>query len=88
MARYQVARGGHAPEFLRAAFQEYLDQHEADLFTGATVDVDGEPRSLPWLIGQLWNCSDTLPAHCWGSLDGRPGTYAQAVRILRSWERR
>jgi hypothetical protein len=37
-----------------------------------------------WLIGQLWNCTDCLPASYVELLDLTTGyTYARAVRVLR-----
>ncbi len=74
---YRRGRKGHAPGHLRDAFLDWLeDERETD-----TVEIDGDPRPLRWLIGQLWHCTDILPStHC--GLLGLPqgSTYAQAVR--------
>ena len=50
----------------------------------ATVELDGEKVPMPWLVGQLWNCSDIMPEGLCSEMDLPPGTtYAQAVRTLR-----
>jgi hypothetical protein len=72
----------HAPTHLREALQEYLDSDTpAKEFR---VEHDGEDKSLEWLLGQLWNCTDVLPGgHC-DQLDIPKGsTYAQAVRRMK-----
>ncbi len=50
---------------------------------------DGQPRSIDWLFGQLWHCSDIIPGDvCEYYLDiERGSTYAQAVQRLAA-ERR
>jgi hypothetical protein len=48
------------------------------------VEHDGEDRSLEWLLGQLWNCTDVLPVGYCDQLDIPKGsTYAQAVRRMK-----
>jgi hypothetical protein len=75
--------GGHAPGHLRAAFTDWVEQRtvapeDDDL---QTAYIDNEPRSIRWLIGMLWNCTDTLPSGYCDDLDlPRGSTYAQAVR--------
>jgi hypothetical protein len=74
---YDPRRGGHAPGHLRDAFLEWLDTGEST----HTVVVLGEHRSLNWLCGQLWNCTDVLPGSECDLLDLPQGsTYAQAVQ--------
>ena len=72
----------HAPSHLREALQEYLDSDTpARQFR---VEHDGEDRSLDWLLGQLWHCTDVLPAGYCDQLDIPKGsTYAQAVRRMK-----
>ena len=46
-------------------------------------------RSLRWIVGQLWNCTDQLPGAMAdelrdGGLGFEGGSYAAAVRCLRS----
>lgn len=71
---YCVSRGGHAPEYLRAALVEALE----DTFRGngswwESLDIDFlDPAKQSWwdhttareravrLIGQLWNCTDVV----------------------------
>jgi hypothetical protein len=64
---YNPSRGGHAPIRLRESLHAYLDAGDRPLH-GDTV-------------GQLWNCTDTLPAGYCRDVDLPLGsTYAQAVR--------
>ena len=73
----------HAAGHLRDAFTEWVE-------TGATADeipgdlfYDGQSRSLRWLLGQLWRCSDIMPSHLCDDLGLPPGsTYAAAVQGL------
>lgn len=75
--RYNPARGGHAPGFLRDPFCEWIGDGAKE----TTVEVDEERRPLRWLVGQLWNCTDILPGTECEDLDiPRGSTYAQAVR--------
>ena len=71
----------HAPEHLRQAFAEWvhagMDHHAipADFF------LEGEERPIPWLFGQLWECTDTMPSELCSDLHMSAGsTYAQAAR--------
>jgi hypothetical protein len=72
----------HAPTHLREALQDYLDSDiPAKEFR---LEHDGEERSLDWLLGQLWHCTDVLPAGYCDQLDIPKGsTYAQAVRLMK-----
>lgn len=73
----------HKPNHLRDALQGYLDSDDsaADF---VVEDDNGEQRSLAWLLGQLWHCTDVAP---WDLCDllglPRGSTYAQAVRQLK-----
>ena len=79
---YQANKGGHAPGHLREALTDYLETTDQET---KTVEVDGEEKPLSWLIGQLWNCTDVMPASSCDCLDIHHGsTYAQAVRKLRN----
>ena len=74
----------HKPNYLRAAFEEWVN-------AGMEVDTiwlptrRGEvPESASWMIGQLWACTDVMPAELCRELGMSEGlTYAQAVRTLR-----
>jgi hypothetical protein len=75
---YHPNRGGHAPGHLREALQEWIDEGATP-----TIEVDGKKRSDDWLLGQLWNCTDVMPAECCCELDLPTGsTYAQGVRSV------
>jgi transcriptional regulator with XRE-family HTH domain len=95
-SHYQPARGGHAPGPLRDAFLGWLEesiQLLPEVPLPATVEVEGEPRPVAWLFGQLWNCTDALPGHAveqindWLTSEGLPPidrhTYASAMRALK-----
>lgn len=61
--------------------QEYLDSDSPAEFV---VDHDGEEKSITWLLGQLWTCTDVLPAGYCQQLDlPSESTYAQAVRWIK-----
>ena len=67
--RYNASRGGYAPGHSREAFWEYVDA--------------GDKPLEGWVIGQLCNCTDTLPGDYCVEMDlPRGSTYAQAVRRL------
>ena len=86
---YSVLRGGHAPGHLRDAFVGWLDEPTR---TEVEVGWDGERRTVSWLLGQLWNCTDILPSivreqvNCllYGEPDDFRNTYAAAVRRLKA----
>jgi hypothetical protein len=84
--KYNASRGGHAPHHLRDAFVEWLHAEYLNADAGAeglsdTVKVGGEEKPSRWLLGQLWNCTDTMPGDECSFLDLPQGsTYAQAVR--------
>jgi hypothetical protein len=83
---YNPTRGGHAPSYLREALQDAVggDGRLADSVVIDDVGIDEEERPLEWLIGQLWNCTDSPPATECRALDIPPGsTYAQAVRTVQ-----
>ena len=90
--RYEANRGGHAPGHLREAFEDYLELenpfNQPYSLTKKVVVADwGKEKkvSLNWLLGQLWNCTDTLPGDCCSILDIPPGSsFAQAVRDLKA----
>lgn len=71
---YNPSRGGHAPGHLRDRFAD-------------EVQGEGEPMTdsdFERLIGQLWNCTDTMPSDLCDELDLPVGsTYAQGARSLR-----
>lgn len=72
----------HKLGHLREALQDYLDS--AVPASEFTVEDGGQERSLEWLLGQLWNCTDVLPAGYCDQLDISKGsTYAQAVRCMK-----
>lgn len=82
--KYKPNRGGHAPGFLRDAFQEWVEEGDQEK---KTVIIDDEEKPLNWLLGQLWNCTDILPGCDCMLLDIPSGsTYAQAVRSIRHFE--
>lgn len=82
--KYQANRGGHAPHDLREALHEFINHY---WLSGnplpPIVYVSGVPKSLTWLLGQLWNCTDLLPGRYAEALQlGAGVTYACAVRKI------
>ena len=87
MGKFNPARGGHAPDYLREAFQDAIawDGELAKTVVIDDVGIDEEERSLGWLAGQLWNCTDVLPGIECLALDIPLGsTYARAARIVKA----
>lgn len=78
--RYNPARGGHAGGHLREPFIDWADGPQDE----GSVDIDERTRRpLKWLVGQLWNCTDTMPSYTCEALDLLHGsTFAQGVRSL------
>jgi len=88
---YDPRRGGHAPDDLRRAFDDWVEDGMQDGMVGARLFAGG-PRPARWLLELLHNCSDTLPGHVANELEGvgaiRMGmrrSYAAAARGLRNW---
>jgi len=87
MTKYNPARGGHAPGYLREAFQDAIsaDGALAESVIIDDVGIDEEERPLEWLAGQLWNCTDILPrSECWALDIPQGSTYARAARIVKA----
>ena len=76
-----------APEYLRKALTDYLETGEVELtsypaYLASLEDTDARVR---WLTGQLWDCTDPLPAmYCEDLGFHHRGTYGDAARYLRS----
>jgi hypothetical protein len=80
VGKYDRRRGGHAPGHLREAFAAWVDADQPE-----TVMVGDDETVMParWLLGILWNCTDTMPSNLCSQLDMRSGSsYAMAVRRL------
>ena len=78
---YKPNLGDHAPGYLREVFCEYLESTDKS----GTVKVDGGVKPVKWLLGQLWNCTDIMPAASCDELDmPRGSTYAMAARRVAS----
>ncbi len=91
--RYDPWRGGHAPGHLREAFEEWaydLDTPSGDAALRQEVVMhNGRMRTLDWLIGRLWNCTDVMPGSLCDQLDMLSGSsYAQGVRSMKEYLRR
>ena len=73
---YRADESGHAPGHLRDAFEHFIQFDEAI--------VDDREVSVEWLLGQLCNCSDTLPGTYCDELElPRGSTYAEGVTVIR-----
>jgi len=91
---FKANRGGHAPGHLREAFWLYVE----DLESGKEIDDkeflskdiqeifwDEKKRTVGWLLGQLWNCTDIMPSEGCLELELPQGsTYARAARLIKS----
>ena len=61
---------GHAPGDTRQSFLDGIEARKVD----------------PKLVGQLWNCTDTLTGeYCHRLAIPRGSTYAQAAQLLRQY---
>ena len=79
--KYNASRGGHAPGHLREAFDHFVENGE---MPDADHWFDGKPRTIEWLIGQLWNCTDYAGGGGFRDPDGSVyGTYGTAARALK-----
>ena len=87
MVVYCADRGGHAPGHLRQAFEEYVETRASEsepLSLDDVIGVRGGTANLRWLIGQLCNGTDVLPApYCEQPDIPQGSTHAQAVRHLK-----
>ena len=76
-----LPRGGHAPGYLREAFTHWVEAG-GQAATGP-FGFNEEQRSIHWLIGKLWNTTDTVPNTVCDELDiPSSSSYAQAVRSV------
>jgi hypothetical protein len=87
-------KDGHQQSTIREAFQEWLDQFGFAFpqhidNSSESITLDGEVRTGQWLIGQLWNCTDTLPSAYCDQLEITKGSsYANAARNLKRFLRK
>ena len=74
----------HAKGHVREAFEAYVDAGLPDDYViPAKYFFDGQARSVQWLLGKLWHCSDIMPWHmCRDLRMPRGSTYAAAVHQL------
>lgn len=84
-------RGGHAPGHLRDALYEWLEAVDLETATlGDTVLVGSEdtPRTVGWLLRQLWNCTDAVPStirdHTLDQLELLGTVNCQEAKLLRA----
>jgi hypothetical protein len=77
-ARYNPARGGHAPGLLRDAFAHLVE-------TGTVSDdLRAHGMTSGRVVGQLWNCTDIMPSWICDELNVPLGsTYARGARALK-----
>lgn len=99
---YSPEVGGHAPDYLREAFCNAIEEDCPQWFDGLAVDalevfIDpwvqaGWIRSThkergDYLLGQLWNCPDCMPGWVCDALELPAGsTYAEGVSKLEDEE--
>ena len=76
-----LPHGGHGPGYLRDAFTQWVE--DGAQAASWPVGFDEEQRPIRWLIGKLWNTTDTVPGSVCDELYILSGSsYAQAVRSL------
>lgn len=95
IARYKSNRGGHPPGHLRTALSDGIEdavgsgnswwEHLEIFFHKKAQQEMWERLSHReqgrWLIGQLWNCTDTVPGSTCEAVDVPIGSsYARLVR--------
>jgi hypothetical protein len=84
MPEYGPAIGSHAPGHLRHVFATLIETGKVateELFDQSVI-AGRDPAD--WLCGQLWNCTDQMPAWERSELGGTVQTYAQAARLGRA----
>ncbi len=95
--KYVPSRGGHAPDHLRQAIVEALELSmledrpwweslEMSFYSQQRQDwwdrLEPEKRGR-WVLGRLWNCTDTAPGSACDAAGVPTGSsYASLVRIL------
>jgi len=92
MKKYSASKGGHSPGHLREAFETLVEEENVfkkadDLLSESVQEIffDETPRTVGWLLGQLWNCTDIMPSGLCGDLGLLYGsTYAMGVRFYKS----
>ena len=82
---YKPQRGGHSPGYLRDAFEQWLsDWNGREVSPSEMCEYDGEQVKLTWLLGMLWNCTDTMPSHLCSFMDiPQSSSYAVGVRTVK-----
>jgi hypothetical protein len=83
MTKYVASRGGHAPGHLRAMFLAFVETGEVPVEELLDPSLIADRDPVNWLCGQLWNCTDQMPAWVRSEPGGTVYTYAQAARLVR-----
>ena len=79
-------RFGHAPDILRSSFEELVYEDDIKEVALNTKLWDGDSKDINWLLGHLWNCTDTMPSMLCDSLSMTQGSsYAQGVRFFKEY---
>ena len=77
--KYNASRGGHAPDRLRHAFSEFVDEWLLEEPAALLSDAGRE------LTGKLWNCIDIMPRDLCQDLELAQGSsYAVGARKVRN----
>jgi len=81
VGKYSPKRGSHAPGDPREAFCDWVGSRSQD--PEYKPEYRDGRRPVRWIMGQLWNCTDTLPEYECRALGVAVGSsYAQAVRAV------
>lgn len=82
--KFDARKGGHAPILLRRAFEDWCYKRWLAGRDASQAEIAGEERPARWLLGRLWNCTDTMPGGLCQALKMPKGsTYAQGARKAR-----
>jgi hypothetical protein len=65
-------------------FLAFVETGEVPVEELSDPSVIADRDALDWLCGQLWNCTDQMPAWERSELGGTVDTYAQGARLVRA----
>jgi hypothetical protein len=81
----------HSPVHLKDPFLDYLEEisnlYKKNYNLNDQIEIKDEKRTLEWVIGRLWNCTDIMPRSTLEYFDLTAGmTYALFVRKMKTGE--
>ena len=81
----------HLGNHLREPFLDYLEEisghPQINYNLKDQIEIKGKKRTLEWIIGRLWNCTDIMPRSTLEYFDLTAGMkYSQFVRKMKTGE--